>query len=58
MARMTPTILNCDGSVTSFAAAEVVASAVADTVLLEVDIGSKQVQAVFCFPSHSRSLKL
>ena len=48
MARMTPTILNCGGSVTSFAAAEVVASAVAETVaetvLLEVDIGSKQVQ--------------
>jgi len=48
-ARTTPTILNCGGSVTSFAAAEVVAEAVAETVsetvLLEVDIGSKQVQA-------------
>lgn len=47
MARMTPTILNCGGRVTSFAAAEVVASAVAETVLLEVAIGSKQVQAAF-----------
>ena len=44
---MTPTILNCGGRVTSFAAAEVVASAVAETVLLEVAIGSKQVQAAF-----------
>ncbi len=47
MARTTPTTLNCGGSVTSFAAAEVVASAVAETVLLEVAIGSKQVQAAF-----------
>ena len=31
-----------------FAAAEVVAEAVAETVLLKVDIGSKQVQEVFC----------
>jgi Mrp family chromosome partitioning ATPase len=45
MARTTPTVLNCGGSVTSFAAAEVVAEAVAETVLLEVDIGGKQVQA-------------
>jgi hypothetical protein len=42
-------ILNCGGSCTSFAAADVVAEAVAETVLvtlLEVDIGSEQVQAV------------
>ena len=44
---MTPTTLNCGGSVTIFAAAEVVASAVAETVLLEDAIGSKQVQAAF-----------
>jgi len=49
MARTTPTILNCGGSVTIFAAAEVVASAVAETVLLalEVAIGSKEVQGAF-----------
>ena len=46
MARTTPIILNCGGSVIVFAAAEVVAEAVAETVLLKVDIGSKQVQEV------------
>lgn len=45
---MTPTILNCEGSVIIFAAAEVVAEAVAETVLLEDAIGSKQVQDAFC----------
>ena len=44
---MTPTTLNCEGSVIIFAAAEVVAEAVAETVLLEDAIGSKQVQAAF-----------
>jgi hypothetical protein len=33
-ARTTPTILNCEGNVTSFAAADVVADAVAETVLV------------------------
>ena len=50
MARMAPTILNCGRSVTKCAGAEVVAEAVAETVLLEVVIGSigrKQVDLFF-----------
>jgi hypothetical protein len=51
-------ILNCGGSVI-FAAAEVVASAVAETVLLELEvaIGSKEVQAAFHGNSRSNQYR-
>ena len=55
---MTPTILNCGGSVTRCAAAEVVAEAVAETVLLEVAIGSRQVQDAFHRISRSNQYTL
>ena len=55
---MTPTILNCGGSVTRCAAAEVVAEAVAEAVLLEVAIGSKQVQAALHGISRSNQYPL